>query len=435
MFLKPDVFIRLPKDDCHRLPVTVLVSLICRALSQQHLYASLAQFSVGDPSSEHLMSIDAVEDWLYKISSRLLQIQKMTEQFLPLWVFTAAHTIAFFHGKQTTSRLRIPVPGSNRVGSTTTKIKIQDLIESNTMTQLLKLNKPVVEDMDSNVFARIRAVRYYDSFTVFDTSLLSNPPIFGGGYMNPLLIERVINGGPVMDYRKFLTFAIAWDNRKTEPGVKYFWPVFDNQNKGYLSIDDCVDFIESMVSILQTIPAVCGPQGPHAVQILKQEIIDIFKSYTRPWDEDVAEDRIFTLKQAIENPSAFGTVVGLLGNTQTFLEYECREETAHKNFLTKQLKEAKIAQIKTEQSSSNRVSQLSILQSIIDDAWLLQPPPITCKFDSFAEFLDYHETVYGGESMEPWLTRYYEWEEAEAAAALNSTLVADVSTSEIQTRE
>jgi hypothetical protein len=309
------------------------------------------------------------------------------------------------------------------------------------------MNKSVVEELDSNPFARIRAVRYYDSFTVFDTTAASSigqsgmvtPPIFGGGYMNPLLIERVINGGPPMDYRKFLTFAIAWDNRKTEPGVKFFWPLFDLKHKGYLTIEDFTDFIESMVSILQTMPAVCGPQGPNAVEVLKHEIIDVLRSHIT-WDSAVSEQPpncIFSFQQAIKNPNAFGTVIGLIGNTQTFMEYECREETAHKNFLTKQLKEAKISQAKTHQSSSDRANQLSLLQSIIDDAWLLQPPPVASKFDSFAEFLDYHETVYGGESMEPWLTRYYQWEEAEAAAALNadSTSIADVSTSEIQTRE
>jgi len=431
---------KLPKDSSHRLPVTTLISTICRVLSHQHLYASLGQFSVGDPSGEYLTSIDAVEDWLYKQSSRLIQIQKMTEQFLPLWVFTAAHTIAFFHGKQSTSNTRIPVPGSTRFTSTSIKIPILEFVESQTIGHLLQLNKMYIEDMDSNPFARIRAVRYYDSFTVFySANAISSPPIFAGGYTNPLLVDRLISGGPPMDYRKFLTFAIAWDNRKTEPGVRFFWPLFDINRRGYITISDCDEFINSMVLILQSLPAVCGPQGAHAAEILQNEIMDIFKSHLKCSNPALAHDEeaIFTFERAVASPIAFGTVVGLLGNTQTFLEYECREETAHKNFLTKQLKEARMARTKNSHAS-NRAGQLTLLQSIIDDAWVLNSTPeVPAKFDSFAEFLDYHETVYGGESMEPWLTRYYQWEaqEADAAAAQSSSLDDISSTSEIQPRE
>jgi hypothetical protein len=101
----------------------------------------------------------------------------------------------------------------------------------------------------------------------------------------------------------------------------------------------------------------------------------------------------------------------LLGNTQSFIDYECREDTAHKQFVAKQVREARVARMKASQLT--RAGQLSILQQAIDECWF-HDPALRMKFSSFADFLDFHEAEYGGESMEPWLARYYQWEQQEA---------------------
>ena len=418
-FLTAEIFVKLPTDEKGMVPITALLSVITRSLTSKALYASLAMFSIGDPRSESILSIDALEDWLFKQSRRLLQIQKLTEQFLPLWVFTAAHTISFFHGRQKPTKISgAPVPGSLRVSNLSTSIRIRDFVSSETMKWLLRLSKAYDEDIDSNPFSRIRAVRYYDSFTVFDAGRGSCIPehlcIFSNGYMNPVFMEKLLtaHGGPPLDYRRFLNFAIAWDNRKTLPGVRYFWPVLDQGNKGYISRSDIEELVKGTMSVLQCLPAACGPQGPHASEILIEEILDIFKSYTSCQSEKIA-----TFAQALAAPAAFGTVVGVLGNTQAFIEYECREDTAHKNFLSKQMKESKSERLKG--SEWTRPGQLALLQQAVDDCWF---PKFAIdseinKFESFAEFLDFHEATYGGESMEPWLNKYYQWEQQEAEAS------------------
>ena len=211
-----------------------------------------------------------------------------------------------------------------------------------------------------------------------------------------------------MDYRRFLTFAVAWDNRKTPAGVRYFWPVLDRAKKGYITREDVREQVDGIVNLLRCLPATCGPQGPHAISILVDEIMDIFRSY----DSVSPEKGIVSLAQAVASPSAFGTIVGILANTQAFIEYECREDTAHKQFVAKQMKESKTARLKNTEIT--RAGQLALLQQAVDDCWF---PKVeeekSSKFDSFAEFLDFHEATYGGESMEPWLTKYYQWEQEE----------------------
>ena len=425
-FLTPAVFMRLDKDDGgEQVPITSLMSVITRTITQQGLFASLGCFSVGHPTSECIMSIDALEDWLYKLSHRLIQIQKMTEQFLPLWVFTAAHTIAFFHGKQHPSKFQLPVPGSARVNTVTISVKIRDLVSSETMQSLLQLTKMYLDDIDANPFSRLRAVRYYDSFTVFDSGRGSADssggapteqcPIFAAGYMTPVFMERLLAVYGQTDYRRFLTFAIAWDNRKTVPGVRYFWPVMDANNKGYIDRSDVEKLVTSMVALLQCLPAACGPQGPDAISILVDETMDLFTSHLKSSTSCRSNpEALLTLAEALESPTAFGTVVGYLGNTQAFIEYECREDTAHKLFVAKQVNEAKATRLKLSQTT--RTGQLAALQGIIDDCFFANTSSLGPKnrFECFAEFLDYHESLYGGESMEPWLAKYYQWEQQEA---------------------
>ena len=440
-FLKPDIFMKLPKIENDKVLITTFVSFLCRALTNEGLYGSLAQFSIGDTTSQYIMSIDAVEDWLFKLSRRLVQIQKMTEQFLPLWIFTAAHTIAFFHGKQQPSKISLRVPGSERTSSTSIRIPIQEFIESPTMKQILQLSKPHLLDSDTNPFSRIRAVRYYDSFTVFDTSD-GLCPIFAGGYMSPIFVERLLavhGGGQTMDYRRFLSFAIAWDGRKTASGVKFFWPLFDPKNRGFITRSDIEEFVNGILTVIRALPAVCGPQGANSSEILMDEICDVFSSHLLANDcHDRNSGAIFTLKEALAAPVAFGTFVGLVGNSQTFLEYECREETAHKLYLTKQWKDVQNARSKA--SADTRSGQLAQLQSVIDEAMFFDKVSSIEKFSNFADFLDYHESVYGGEAMEPWLNRYYAWEAQEEEAARNATttIISETSmdiSNEIQARE
>lgn len=405
-FLSPSLYLQLANDPKKTMTITSLVRVMTRSLTEQGLYASLARFSIGDASSESIMSIDALEDWLYQQSQRLVQIRKMTEQFLPLWVFTAAHTVAFFHGQSRASKLAIPVPGLNRINTTSISIKIRDFVAADTMSNLQQLSKPFLEEMDLNPFSRLRAVRYYDSFTVFEAGPQCN--IFAGGYMNPVFMESLMDtyGGAPMDYRRFLTFAIAWDNRKSVPGVKYFWPIFDPLAKGFICLADVTKLVRGMLRLLQCLPSACGPQGPQAEYVLLDEIRDIVRTHGLI----DTEEKILSHKDALAAPAAFASLVGLLGNTQTFIEYECREDTAHKQFVTKQVKEARAARLQASQLT--RAGQLAILQEAIDECWFHEE--VVMKFPCFAEFLDHHESQYGGESMEPWLARYYEWEQQEA---------------------
>jgi Ca2+-binding EF-hand superfamily protein len=424
-FFGPPVFLRLASGSEGKVAVTSLLGLMTRTLTVKGLFASLAAHSVGDPTSETITAIDSLEDWLFLQSQRLFQIRKMTEQFLPLWVFTAAHTIAFFHGHSKPSKLSSSMPGSSRVSTTSLKVRIRDLVSSETMKQLQQLSKPVLEEMDSNPFSRLRAVRYYDSFTVFDANRFSQPNafeqccIFAGGYMNPVFMDRLLQayGGPPIDYRRFLNFAIAWDNRKTHQSVKYFWPILDTANKGYISAKDLEELVGGILVLIQCLPTSCGPQGPRALSILCDEIRDIFRTFSTGLEPDRDPDCILTQKEAMKSPEAFASIVGIVGNTQTFIEYECREDTAHKQFVAKQMREARNAKLKACQSG--RSGQLTLLQQLVDDCWFYQdssntnPSPLA-RFQTFAEFLDYHEQTYGGESMEPWLARYYQWEQQEA---------------------
>jgi hypothetical protein len=191
--------------------------------------------------------------------------------------------------------------------------------------------------------------------------------------------------------------------------VKYFWPILDKDKKGYINEKNVMELIQGILQLLQCLPAGCGPQGPRAAQVLLDEIKDLFRTHILP-SAQRPPDCVLTRQEAIDSPDALGAVIGILGNSQTFIEYECREDTAHKHFVAKQVKEARLARSKA--ALATRAGQLAVLQQLVDECWF--NVPVRPKYNSFAEFLDYHEATYGGESMEPWLAKYYQWEQQEA---------------------
>ncbi|KAF4710218.1 Serine/threonine-protein phosphatase 2A regulatory subunit B'' subunit gamma, partial [Perkinsus olseni] len=152
---------------------------------------------------------------------------------------------------------------------------------------LMSLRRVYVEDMTNNLFSRFRSISYYDSFFVFGTApvdtVVANGQaslnIFNRGYMNPLFTSRLVKRyNPVqriMDYRTFLDFCIAWENRDTPQGAKYFWRILDWRGRGWIDRDDLSELAEAILNVVDSMPGICGPNGPPPVETLVSEIYDL----------------------------------------------------------------------------------------------------------------------------------------------------------------
>ncbi|KAF4652945.1 Serine/threonine-protein phosphatase 2A regulatory subunit B'' subunit gamma [Perkinsus olseni] len=400
----------------------------CRMANLHNILTSLHRHDVD---GRGYLTGDTLEDWLFEISKHLAflfdqpQVRKTPEQFLPLWVFTAAHTIGFLLGGGSAASCRDgPRISIERILS---EKGIEHVIDP-----LMSLRRVYVEDMTNNLFSRFRSISYYDSFFVFGTApvdtVVANGQaslnIFNRGYMNPLFTSRLVKRyNPVqriMDYRTFLDFCIAWENRDTPQGAKYFWRILDWRGRGWIDRDDLSELAQAILNVVDSMPGICGPNGPPPVETLVSEIYDLLVVA----DDESNPDGRIALPHVLKHTRAFGTVVGFLANTDAFIEYEAREEIVHEKFSAKLEKEKKDKQYQQKLAFIEYHSTVDHrLQQCLDGLWgnlnahenaVTGGGQASLSFAAFREYLNYHESVYAGVSVEPGLNAYYEWEESEA---------------------
>ncbi|KAF4688316.1 hypothetical protein FOZ60_002919 [Perkinsus olseni] len=409
--LTPVVFLQLPQSAAGEGTVSGmrLLAYACRMANLHNILTSLHRHDVD---GRGYLTGDALEDWLFEISKHLVflfdqpQVRKTPEQFLPLWVFTAAHTIGFLLGSG--------LAASCRDGP---RISIERILSEkgieHVIDPLMSLRRVYVEDMTNNLFSRFLVANGQASLNIFNR-----------GYMNPLFTSRLVKRyNPVqriMDYRTFLDFCIAWENRDTPQGAKYFWRILDWRGRGWIDRDDLSELAQAILNVVDSMPGICGPNGPPPVETLVSEIYDLLVVAD---DESNPEGRI-ALPHVLKHTRAFGTVVGFLANTDAFIEYEAREEIVHEKFSAKQEKEKKDKQYQQKLAFIEYHSTVDHrLQQCLDGLWgnlnahenaVTGGGQASLSFAAFREYLNYHESVYAGVSVEPGLNAYYEWEESEA---------------------
>ena len=384
---KASLFGRLPRDEEGRVSVEIIFRLACTLIERRARVLSLEWFS----ECGEWVGISELQDWLYFVSGNLIQIKKMPERYIALWVMTAARTIVTF------------------TGNSRGRVKVSDLFESKhreLMCQLWDLNDLVqVKDCETSFFSRLKAVRYYESYAIFDVTSgsLENP--FGGGYLNPKFTERLVDFyGGRLSFDEYLTVAIAWENRHTQAGVKFFWKLLDVHNKGILTANDLFPFAQGIVAVMANLPHLYeGRATLPSPDLLSSEIIDIVPR---------SAGKSLTYKDAIESSASFGLLLGVLCNSESCFEYESRDENAQQRVMQKNCVELKQKMVET-----NRVvcgDALTNMKSTLEKVWLCDTlQAIREARGKFDAFVLANEELYGGLPMEPALSMYYEWESNE----------------------
>jgi hypothetical protein len=270
--------------------------------------------------------------------------------------------------------------------------------------QMLELHKELqVVDYDTNVFTRIRAMRYYEAFTIFESSgsSLENP--FGGGYLNPRLTERIGRSG-FISFDDFLRFAVSWDNRTTAAAARYFFRLIDVDSKGELTASDLIPFTNGILEVMANLPHLYdGRQCLPSATLLANEIMDIVP---KP-----SPDRI-TLADAVSHPTSFGQMFAVLCNSDSCFEYETRDENAQGRTMSRQVQEMRQRMLLVH--SIPRGDTTENMQYDLNKVWgsELLRAAIASKAD-YLEYATVHTSKFSNLPMEPGLSMFCEWESQE----------------------
>jgi len=200
-------------------------------------------------------------------------------------------------------------------------VRIRDILASGFLDELLELrDEDLPKDaQDSNWFSASSALRVYGQYLNLDINrngMLCQEELrrFGTGTLTPVFIQRVFEECMTyekeMDYKTYLDFVLAMDNKKEPQALQYFFKLLDVNHRNYLNSFDLLFYFKGVQDLMQL-----HKQEIVAFEDVKDEIFDM----VRPIDP-----LKLTLQDLIR--SGYGhTVINILIDLDGFWTYENRE--------------------------------------------------------------------------------------------------------------
>ena len=170
-----------------------------------------------------------------------------------------------------------------------------------------------------NRFSAPSALRVYGQYLNLDkdhNGMLSRQELlsYGTSTLTPTFVDRVfeecLTYGGEMDYKTYLDFVLALENRKEPQALSYFFKILDVKNQGFLNTFSLNYFFRDILKQMEKLS-----QDPVRFEDVKDEIFDM----VRPKDP---------LRIKLEDLIECGngdTVVSILIDLNGFWTYENRE--------------------------------------------------------------------------------------------------------------
>lgn len=214
----------------------------------------------------YLREID-MENYIIDIIPTLAQISGCVQpSFLSFYVCTVVKKFFFFLDPLHTGRIRI-----------------RDVLVSGLLTELLELREEDTskESQEHNWFSMPSVLTVYGNYLNLDkdhNGMLSKQELadYGTGTLTSVFLDRVFDECRTydgeMDYKTFLDFVLALDNRHEPQSLHYLFRILDVQHQGYLTAQTLHYFFKGIQEQIRAVKA-------EAVNFedLKDEIFDMVK--------------------------------------------------------------------------------------------------------------------------------------------------------------
>lgn len=251
-----------------------------------------------------------MENFIFELIPRLPQLNSLQEEFYPFYVFTAVRRFFFKLDPKRTGR-----------------IHIRDLLSSQALPELygLRQEQPLeAAEAASNWFSMQSALKVYGAYLELDVDqngMLSKSELsrYGSGMLTDVFIDRVFDviqtyrdaetGEREMDYKAFLDFVLAMENKNSKQAILYFWKLIVN-NQGTLDGFVINYYFSAIIKKLKSMKVEAA-----SVDDVKDEIFDMVKP---------KETGAITLDDLLQCRQG-GTVLSMLMDAAAFWRYDNRE--------------------------------------------------------------------------------------------------------------
>ncbi|KAK3926477.1 Serine/threonine-protein phosphatase 2A regulatory subunit B'' subunit gamma [Frankliniella fusca] len=304
-YLTPSVFAKLQSKESHgRISIMALFNYVMRKV---WLHQTRIGLSLYDVTGQGYLRESDLENYILELIPTLPQLDGLEKSFHSFYVCTAVRKFLFFLDPLHTGRVRI-----------------QDILACSFLDDLLELrDEDLPKDLqEANWFSAPSALRVYGQYLNLDrdhNGMLNKEELagYGTGTLTSVFLERVfqecLTYDGEMDYKTYLDFVLALENRHEPQSLHYLFRILDINNQGYLDTF-CLNFF---FRAIQEQMSVHG-QEPVNFEDVKDEIFDMVKP----------QDPTKITLQDLLNCGQGDTMVSILIDLNGFWTYENREAMA-----------------------------------------------------------------------------------------------------------
>uniref|UniRef100_A0A3B5M2T8 Protein phosphatase 2, regulatory subunit B'', gamma n=1 Tax=Xiphophorus couchianus TaxID=32473 RepID=A0A3B5M2T8_9TELE len=260
------------------------------------LHQTRIGLSLYDVAGQGYLRESDLENYILELIPTLPQLDGLEKSFYSFYVCTAVRKFFFFLDPLRTG-----------------KIKIQDILCLISNEELSK------ESQESNWFSAPSALRVYGQYLNLDkdhNGMLSKEELsrYGTATLTSVFLDRVfqecLTYDGEMDYKTYLDFVLALENRKEPAALQYIFKLLDMENQGYLNVFSLNYFFRAIQEQMKL-----HSQEPVSFQDVKDEVFDMVKP----------KDPYKITLQDLVNSCQGDTVVSILIDLNGFWTYENRE--------------------------------------------------------------------------------------------------------------
>ena len=221
------IFAKLQNGDPHgRISVMAFFNYVMRKV---WLHQTRIGLSLYDVTGQGFLREQDMENYIAELIETLPQLDGLDKSFHSFYVCTAVRKFFFFLDPMRTG-----------------KIRIADILACSFLDDLLELrDQDLAKDIqEANWFSAPSALRVYGQYLNLDkdhNGMLSRSELlaYGTGTLTSAFVDRVfqecLTYGGEMDYKTYLDFVLALENRREPQALTYFFRILDVRQEGSLN--------------------------------------------------------------------------------------------------------------------------------------------------------------------------------------------------------